>query len=77
MAAMVTQVAENDMHHFSGHCYIQGHIHMNQDIATYIEDQSTVYGMIFHGYSNGDWRTNPLDGGSRQGFNALSADIRA
>ena len=45
-----------------------------QDIATYLESQSTVNGMIFHGYSSGDWRTNPLVNGSRQGFNALSDD---
>ena len=51
-----------------------GLVNPYQDIATYLEDQSTVNGMIFHGYSNNDWRTNPLVNGSRQGFNALSDD---
>ena len=54
-----------------------GLVNPYQDIATYIEDQSTVNGMIFHGYGAGDWRTNPLVNGSRQGFNALDDDSTA
>ena len=51
-----------------------GLVSPSQDIATYIESQSGVYGMIFHGYGSGDWRTNPLSNGNRQGFNALDDD---
>ena len=48
-----------------------------QAIDTYLESQSSVNGMIFHGYSSGDWRTQALVNGSRQGFNALDDDSTA
>ena len=54
-----------------------GLVNPYQDIATYLESQSTVNGMIFHGYSGGDWRTQALVNGSRQGFNALDDDSTA
>ena len=51
-----------------------GLVNPYQAIDTYLESQSTVNGMIFHGYSGGDWRTNALVNGSRQGFGALDDD---
>ena len=54
-----------------------GLVGVDQAIDTYLESQSTVNGMIFHGYSSGDWRTQALVNGSRQGFNSLSDDSTA
>ncbi len=54
-----------------------GLVGVDQAIDTYLESQSTVNGMIFHGYSAGDWRTQALVNGSRQGFNSLSDDSTA
>jgi len=45
-----------------------GLVSPDQDIDTYIESQGTVNGMIFHGYSGSEWRTQALVNGSRQGF---------
>ena len=45
-----------------------GLVGVDQAIDTYLESQSTVNGMIFHGYNAGEWRTQALVNGSRQGF---------
>ena len=45
-----------------------GLVGIDQAIDTYLESQSTVNGMIFHGYNAGEWRTQALVNGSRQGF---------
>ena len=45
-----------------------GLVGIDQAIDTYLESQSTVNGMIFHGYSGSEWRTQALVNGSRQGF---------
>ena len=45
-----------------------GLVGVDQAIDTYLESQSTVNGMIFHGYSGSEWRTQALVNGSRQGF---------
>ena len=54
-----------------------GLVGVDQAIDTYLESQSTVNGMIFHGYNAGEWRTQALVNGSRQGFNSLSDDSTA
>jgi len=45
-----------------------GLVGVDQAIDTYLESQGTVNGMIFHGYSGSEWRTQALVNGSRQGF---------
>ena len=45
-----------------------GLVGTDQAIDTYLESQGTVNGMIFHGYGSGDWRTQAVVNGSRQGF---------
>jgi len=45
-----------------------GLVGVDQAIDTYLESQSTVNGMIFHGYNSSEWRTQALVNGSRQGF---------
>ena len=38
-----------------------GLVGVDQAIDTYLESQSTVNGMIFHGYNAGEWRTQALE----------------
>ena len=45
-----------------------GLVGVDQAIDTYLESQGTVNGMIFHGYSGSEWRTQALVNGVRQGF---------